>query len=56
VYIHISPADVERLKTEEKGNIIITGHVASDSIGINPFIKELEKRKILVTTVGVIPG
>jgi putative NIF3 family GTP cyclohydrolase 1 type 2 len=56
VYIHISPADVERLKTEEKGNIIITGHVASDSIGINPFIKELEKRKILVTTVGIIHG
>jgi len=56
IYIHISPADLEKLKADGIGNLIVTGHIASDSVGINPFIKELEKRKISVTTIGVIPS
>ena len=56
IYIHISSADLEKLKSEEKGNLIVTGHIASDSVGINPFIHELEKKGILVTTLGVVPG
>jgi len=54
VYIHISVGDLEKLKLEEKGNLIITGHIASDSVGINPFIRELEKRKLSVTPIGII--
>jgi predicted Fe-Mo cluster-binding NifX family protein len=56
IYIHIGPGDLEKLKADGIGNIIITGHIASDSVGINPFIKELEKRHISVTTIGVVPG
>jgi DNA-binding protein len=55
VYIHVGPVDLERLKADSVGNLIVTGHVASDSVGINPFIEELEKRGIRVTTVGVVP-
>jgi hypothetical protein len=54
LYIHISTADLEKLKTENKGNLIVTGHIASDSIGINPFIQELERKGITVTTLGVV--
>jgi hypothetical protein len=54
VYIHISPVDMEKLKAECRGNLIVTGHIASDSLGINPFIHELEKRGVSVTRVGVI--
>jgi len=36
IYIHISPSDLEKLKAEGKGNLIVTGHIASDSLGINP--------------------
>ncbi|MGQ9565510.1 MAG: hypothetical protein ACUVT5_03065 [Candidatus Bathyarchaeales archaeon] len=54
VYIHIGVGDLEKLKLEEKGNLIITGHIASDSVGINPFIRELEKRKISVTPISII--
>jgi len=36
--------------------LIITGHIASDSVGINPFIKELENKGINVTTIGVVKG
>jgi len=56
IYIHISPADMGKLKADSMGNLIVTGHIASDSVGINPLIKELEKRNISVTTIGVIRG
>jgi len=54
VYIHISPGDLEKLKAEGKGNLIVAGHIASDSVGINPLIRELEKRNVSVTRIGVV--
>jgi putative NIF3 family GTP cyclohydrolase 1 type 2 len=56
VYIHISPVDLEKLKAEGKGNLVVTGHIASDSVGINPLIHELEKRNVSVTSIGVVPS
>jgi len=56
VYIHISPRDLERLRAEGKGNLIVTGHIASDSVGINPLIHELEKRDAFVTRIGIVPS
>jgi putative NIF3 family GTP cyclohydrolase 1 type 2 len=56
VYIHISAGDLEKLKADGLGNLLVTGHIASDSVGINPLIKELEKRNISVTRIGVIPS
>jgi len=55
IYIHVSPADLEKLKTEKRGNLIVTGHIASDSVGINPFIKELRRKGTQVTPIGVVP-
>lgn len=55
VYIHINPRDLERLKAEEGGNLIVSGHIASDSVGINPLIRELEKRNVSVTRIGIVP-
>ena len=54
VYIHVSTADLEKLETENLGNLIVTGHIASDSVGINPFIQELRRKGITVTTLGVV--
>jgi len=56
VFIHISPRDLEKLKYEGKGNLVVTGHIASDSVGINPLIYELEKRSISVTRIGIVPS
>jgi putative NIF3 family GTP cyclohydrolase 1 type 2 len=55
VYIHISPSDLERLRADDDGNIVVSGHVASDSVGINPFIEELENQGISVTRLGIVP-
>jgi putative NIF3 family GTP cyclohydrolase 1 type 2 len=53
-YIHISIGDLVKLKNNSVGNLIVTGHIASDSVGINPFIHKLEENNITVTTIGVI--
>jgi methionine aminopeptidase len=55
VYIHVGLGDLEKLRAESKGNLIVSGHIASDSVGINPFIKELEKKGVAVTKVGIVP-
>ena len=60
IYIHCAPNESDRLREEfrDKGkNLVITGHIASDSIGINPFIAALEARGLEVRRMsGVIPG
>lgn len=54
IYIHISSSDLERLRADGVGNLIVSGHIASDSVGINPFIKELENRGVSVTPLGIV--
>jgi hypothetical protein len=45
VYIHFfSDEQADRLRKEGKGNLILTGHYGSDSLGINPLVDELERR------------
>jgi len=59
IYIHCRPADSKKLIAEfgDSKNLIITGHIASDSIGINPYVERLRQRGIEVTTLsGIIPG
>lgn len=51
-YIHIAESDLARLRQEAHGNLLILGHIVSDSIGINPFIKELEEKGLSVTRFG----
>ncbi len=59
IYIHCAGPDSRRLQQEfqaKNKNLIVTGHIASDSLGINSFIAELEKRGLRVTRAsGVVP-
>ncbi len=55
IYIHIDYGDLQRLRAEGRGNLIIVGHLAGDSLGFTPFIAELRRRGLQVTTFsGVI--
>jgi putative NIF3 family GTP cyclohydrolase 1 type 2 len=45
-YIHISEADLTKLAGEPSGNLIVLGHIASDWLGINRLLHELEKKGI----------
>lgn len=52
IYIHIAPGELVRILNLEKGNLVITGHLVSDSIGINPFLDELEKKGCSIVHCG----
>ncbi|MGC9019299.1 MAG: Nif3-like dinuclear metal center hexameric protein [Candidatus Bipolaricaulaceae bacterium] len=57
IYIHIRPHEAHRLAQEYGGkgkNLVVTGHIASDSLGINPFLAELRARGLLVETLDVV--
>lgn len=57
VYIHVSPADARRLRGEYAGrgkNLVVTGHIASDSLGINPFLEALRERGLGVVTLDIV--
>ncbi|MDR5683819.1 MAG: hypothetical protein QN163_07330 [Armatimonadota bacterium] len=55
VYIHIDYAELQRLRRDGRGNLIVTGHIASDSLGFTPFLQALRARGLEVTTFsGVI--
>jgi hypothetical protein len=54
IYIHVNPSDLERLRADGVGNLIVTGHISSDSVGINPFLAELENKGIEVVPIGVV--
>jgi len=55
IYIHIDYGDLQRLRAEGRGNLIVAGHLAGDSLGFTPFIAELRRRGLQVTTFsGVI--
>jgi hypothetical protein len=48
IYIHISPADLERLQAEGRGQLIVTGHIVGDAFGIAPYIRALRARGLQV--------
>lgn len=55
IYIHIDYADLQRLRAEGRGNLIVAGHLAGDSLGFTPFLAELRRRGLRVATFsGVI--
>jgi len=53
-YIHVDAGHLRRLREvfgrEGTKNLVVTGHVASDSIGINALVRELRSRGIRVDT------
>ena len=50
-YIHISDTDLSKLQTDGAGNLVELGHIASDWLGINPVLKELEKNGVDVVAL-----
>jgi putative NIF3 family GTP cyclohydrolase 1 type 2 len=45
-YIHISEPDLTKLASDNFANLIVLGHIASDWLGINRLLRELEKNDI----------
>jgi putative NIF3 family GTP cyclohydrolase 1 type 2 len=55
VVMHVPDDVVKAVKEQNIGNVVVAGHMASDSIGINLVIKALEEKGLKVTRMsGVI--
>ena len=48
LYIHVAPEEAQRLRAETAGNLIVSGHISSDMVGINPFVAKLEESGVEV--------
>lgn len=50
VYIHVAPEEADRLRALalDDFSLVVSGHIASDLIGINLFVAELERRGVEV--------
>lgn len=55
VYLHISNEELGKLKTSTiDGNLVILGHLAGDSLGLNIFADRLEEEGLEITRLGII--
>ena len=53
LYIHVGGSDTKELQEAygDEKNLIVTGHIASDAIGMNVFIDALEEKGVACTTI-----
>lgn len=51
LYIHCAGDEVTRLQAEAGGNLIVSGHIASDMVGINPYVAAIEARGVEVVRI-----
>ena len=55
IYLHIDYNELVKLRKENKDwNLVILGHLAGDSIGMNAICQELSVREIQVIKRGII--
>jgi len=55
ITMHMPEEDIKAIKEQNIGNVLVAGHMASDSVGINVFLKALEEKGIEVIRMsGVI--
>ncbi len=57
VYIHIAPGELKRLREDvalRGKSLVVTGHLASDSLGITPYVARLREEGMEVTCIGGI--
>lgn len=54
IYLHVDYDELQKLKQDTKGNLMVLGHMAGDSIGINIFLRELARRGVRSDTIGVV--
>jgi hypothetical protein len=55
IYLHVNGEDLAKLKEDKvQGNLVILGHLAGDSIGLNQLADALEKEGIEVVKLGIL--
>jgi len=53
--LHMNLSDIYELRRENlQGNLIVAGHIVSDSVGLNEFARVLERNGLEVTKLGIV--
>ncbi len=57
IYLHVDYGDLVKMREEKlDGNLVILGHLAGDSIGMNGLAARLEKEGVDTVRLGILPG
>ncbi len=56
IMMHMPEDDIKALTEHNKGNVIIAGHMASDSIGMNRILDAWEAEGLEITRIGGLTG
>ena len=54
IYLHVDYDALQKLKRDCRGNLVVLGHMAGDSIGINVFVRALREKGLAVDTLDVV--
>jgi putative NIF3 family GTP cyclohydrolase 1 type 2 len=55
IYLHVNGEDLAKLKEDKvSGNLVILGHLAGDSVGLNQLADALERKGIEVVKLGIL--
>lgn len=55
-YIHLDPADLAPLRAEGRGQVLVTGHMAGDAVGLAVYVRRLEELGLEVVWIGDLIG
>ncbi len=57
IYLHVDYGDLTKLKEEKvNGNLVVLGHLAGDSIGLNGLADLLEEMGVETVRIGILTG
>jgi putative NIF3 family GTP cyclohydrolase 1 type 2 len=57
IYLHVDYGDLTKMREDKlEGNLVVMGHLAGDSIGLNGLAERLEGLGVETVRVGILPG
>jgi putative NIF3 family GTP cyclohydrolase 1 type 2 len=57
IYLHVDYGDLTKMREDKlDGNLVVMGHLAGDSIGLNGLAERLEEMGVETVRLGILPG
>jgi putative NIF3 family GTP cyclohydrolase 1 type 2 len=57
IYLHVDYGDLTKMREDRlEGNLVVMGHLAGDSIGLNGLAERLEGLGVETVRIGILPG
>jgi hypothetical protein len=57
IYLHVDYGDLVKMREEKlQGNLVVLGHLAGDSLGLNALADKLEGMSLETVRIGLLPS